>query len=238
LAPPWAGAAQQLPSFPDWLSANSDAVPYRDKPSASSADIDLSADAAAIRVYLLQPLHQRAAAFYRQEFLDAYVPNLSCYLPTALRAELHICGQAVQSDAQASPPAGTFARRIAHRLLPDLSAAGRLRTIAVGITQTTFQPLDMPQRIEACFRQVVEKAAAIHDPFEQAFFLLVHLPYLQPFEDVNKRVSRLAANIPLIRNNLCPLSFVETELLNLHEGSIARFRLRPAEFQAWRLTWH
>jgi Fic family protein len=32
---------------------------------------------------------------------------------------------------------------------------------------------------------------------------------LQPFEDVNKRVSRLAANIPLIRHNLCPLSFID-----------------------------
>lgn len=38
---------------------------------------------------------------------------------------------------------------------------------------------------------------------------MVHLPYLQPFEDVNKRVSRLAANIPLIKHNLCPLSFVD-----------------------------
>jgi hypothetical protein len=38
---------------------------------------------------------------------------------------------------------------------------------------------------------------------------MVHLPYLQPFEDVNKRVSRLAANIPFIRNNLCPLSFID-----------------------------
>lgn len=38
---------------------------------------------------------------------------------------------------------------------------------------------------------------------------MVHLPYLQPFENVNKRVSRLAANIPLIQNNLCPLSFVD-----------------------------
>ena len=32
---------------------------------------------------------------------------------------------------------------------------------------------------------------------------------LQAFEDVNKRVSRLAANIPLIRDNLSPLSFVD-----------------------------
>ena len=38
---------------------------------------------------------------------------------------------------------------------------------------------------------------------------MVHLPYLQPFEDVNKRVSRLAANIPLIKRNLCPLSFLD-----------------------------
>ena len=37
--------------------------------------------------------------------------------------------------------------------------------------------------------------------------MLVQLPYLQPFDDVNKRVSRLAANIPLIKANLVPLSF-------------------------------
>jgi Fic family protein len=33
---------------------------------------------------------------------------------------------------------------------------------------------------------------------------MVYLPYQQPFEDVNKRVARLAANIPLIRHNLSP----------------------------------
>lgn len=31
---------------------------------------------------------------------------------------------------------------------------------------------------------------------------MVQLPYLQPFDDVNKRVSRLAANIPFIKSNL------------------------------------
>src|SRR5580704_6019341 len=38
---------------------------------------------------------------------------------------------------------------------------------------------------------------------------MVQLPYLQPFDDVNKRVSRLAANIPLIKGNLFPLSFID-----------------------------
>jgi Fic family protein len=67
----------------------------------------------------------------------------------------------------------------------------------------------MPQRLEELFGIVIQMASEINDAFEQAFFLMVHLPYLQPFEDVNKRVSRLAANIPLIRYNLCPLSFID-----------------------------
>lgn len=226
---------------------------------------------------------------------------------------------------------------LSDNLLDDPTASGRLRTISVGIGQTTFLPLEGPQRIEECFDQVLDTAAAIRDPFEQAFFAMVHLPYLQPFEDVNKRVSRLAANIPLIQRNLCPLSFVdvaqptyinamlgiyelncvellrdvfvwaykrscarysavrqslgdpdpfrlqyrqhitqavadvvrgtmskpqavgyihnfarqqieatdcerfievvETQLLNLHEGNIARYRLRPNEFRSWGEIW-
>jgi hypothetical protein len=40
--------------------------------------------------------------------------------------------------------------------------------------------------IDEIFGQVLDAAVAISDPFEQAFFIIVHLPYLQPFEDVNK----------------------------------------------------
>ncbi|MEA3642124.1 MAG: Fic family protein [Lamprobacter sp.] len=226
---------------------------------------------------------------------------------------------------------------LADNLLADPLAGGRLRRIGVGIDGTVYHPLEVPQLIEECFRDILDTAAAIADPFEQAFFALVHLAYLQPFEDVNKRVSRLAANIPLIRDNLCPLSFVdvperayidgvlgvyelnriellrdvfvwayqrscarysavrqslgepdpfrlryrtlvaevvatlvragldkkattalvrqraaeqlpledqarfvevvETEMMSLHEGNIARYRLRPSEYQAWRQGW-
>lgn len=226
---------------------------------------------------------------------------------------------------------------LSENLLADPAACGRLRTIAVEIHGTVFHPLAVPQLIEEAFQQVLDTAAAVHDPFEQAFLVMVHLPYLQPFEDVNKRVSRLAANIPLIRGNLSPLSFVdvterayvdgilgvyelnrvellhdvfvwayerscarysavrkslgqpdpfrlryrdllaevvadvvrsrkdkknaasyiqqmarqrvkqedamrfieiaETELMSLHEGNIARYRLRPSEYTAWREIW-
>jgi len=78
------------------------------------------------------------------------------------------------------------------------AASGRLRRRPVEISGTVFHSLGMPQMLEDCFRLLLIKAEAIPDPFEQAFFLMVQLPYLQPFEDVNKCVSRIGANIPLI----------------------------------------
>jgi hypothetical protein len=98
---------------------------------------------------------------------------------------------------------------LSENLLPEAAAGGRLRTHAVGIGGSVYHPLGEPTMIEECFDQILATAAAIKDPFEQAFFAMVQLPYLQPFEDVNKRVSRLAANIPLVQRNLGPLSFVD-----------------------------
>jgi len=98
---------------------------------------------------------------------------------------------------------------LANNLLADPAAVGRLRTIEVGISNSVFIPLGIPQLISEIFDQILEKASAIENPFERAFFVTVHLPYLQPFDDVNKRVSRLAANIPFLQNNLSPLSFVD-----------------------------
>lgn len=98
---------------------------------------------------------------------------------------------------------------LANNLLADPAAVGRLRHIIVGIDGSAFHPLEMPGLIEECFDQLLATAAAIENPFEQAFFVMVQLPYLQPFDDVNKRVSRLAANIPMIRANLAPLSFTD-----------------------------
>jgi Fic family protein len=98
---------------------------------------------------------------------------------------------------------------LSNNLLANRAASGRLRQIAVGIGQTVYLPLELPQYVEELFEVLLAKADDIKNPFEQAFFAMTHLPYLQPFEDVNKRVSRLAANIPLIKNNLAPLSFID-----------------------------
>lgn len=105
---------------------------------------------------------------------------------------------------------------LAENLLIDPGAAGRIRRIPVEIGRSVYHPPGSPQLLEECFGLVLDKATAISDPFEQAFFVMVQLPYLQPFEDVNKRTSRLAANIPLIKQNLSPLSFIDVD----HEAYI------------------
>jgi hypothetical protein len=62
------------------------------------------------------------------------------------------------------------------------------------------------RRCSGTLDPLLAKAREAEDSFEQSFFAMVHIPYLQPCVDAHKRVSRLAANLPLIRDNLCPLT--------------------------------
>ena len=117
---------------------------------------------------------------------------------------------------------------LADNLLADPDAPGRLRHIVVDITGSVFHPLAVPQLIEECFDQILATASTIRDPFEKAFFVMVQLPYLQPFDDVNKRVSRLAANIPLIKANLSPLSFEDTPVDLYAEAILGSVRVEDA----------
>jgi hypothetical protein len=114
---------------------------------------------------------------------------------------------------------------LSNNLLADPQAGGRLRTTPVQIGGSVYHTLEVPQLIDECFGRILTLASRIDDPFEQAFFTMVHLPYLQPFVDVNKRVSRLAANISLIRQNLCPLSFLDVPIQAYIDGTVAVYEL-------------
>jgi Fic family protein len=98
---------------------------------------------------------------------------------------------------------------LAENLLPNPADEGRIRQHAVDIGKSVYRPLSTPQLIEEALDTLLQMANQIDDPFEQSFFMMVHLPYLQPFADINKRTSRLAANLPLFRANLCPLTFLD-----------------------------
>jgi len=98
---------------------------------------------------------------------------------------------------------------LSENLLQNPSDEGRVRQHAVDISRSVYRPLSTSQQIDSELDILLEKANQIQDPFEQSFFMMVHLPYLQPFADINKRTSRLAANLPLFRANLRPLTFLD-----------------------------
>ncbi|MBK5913159.1 Fic family protein [Rhodocyclus purpureus] len=272
--------------------------------------VPVSPQGATIRDQVRLPLMHRRPVGYQREFLEAYQPGETFYLPESLRRQLHEMGRTSADER----PAGTYARDILGRLLVDLSwassklegntysrldtqnlielgqvakgkdvietqmilnhkaaiemliedaeevgfdaftfknlhavlsqdllrnpdASGRLRRRPVDIAGTVFHPLGLPQVIEDCFTLLLDKAATIPDPFEQAFFLMVQLPYLQPFEDVNKRVSRIGANIPLIKHNLCPLSFIDVPERAYIEATLGVYELKQIELLRDVFVW-
>ena len=110
--------------------------------------------------------------------------------------------------------------------LLDPKECGKIRNHGVRIGGTTYLPLSHHDQLKALLDKIVKKAGKIQDPYEQSLFLLVHLSYLQAFADVNKRTSRLSANISLITNNLVPLSFNEMDQADYISALIAVYELQ------------
>lgn len=115
--------------------------------------------------------------------------------------------------------------QLAMNLVRDSRAAGNLRRSSVIIGQSTFVPSGSPEIIEECFDQILAKAEEIENPYEQSLFVMAQIPYLQPFEDVNKRTSRLAANIPLFKANLTPISFTDVPIKAYSEAILGVYEL-------------
>lgn len=93
-------------------------------------------------------------------------------------------------------------------------------------------PLEIPSRLDEEFETFLSKLQAIRNPFEQALFILVFVPYFQAFEDLNKRTSRIAANIPLIRAGLPPLSLLKVKERDYVDAILAVYELRDVSLLA------
>ncbi|CAN7778767.1 Fic family protein [Variovorax sp. LjRoot290] len=106
-------------------------------------------------------------------------------------------------------------------LLTNPMRQGAMRATQVRIAGSSYIPPTIPMEIKRLFSLVVQKAAQIVDPYEQSLFLLVHLPYLQPFDDCNKRVARLCTNVPLLRNGILPISWLDVNKDEMELGLAA-----------------
>ena len=96
-------------------------------------------------------------------------------------------------------------------LLDDPNAVGAIRRKIVHIEHSVYVPSQVPGLLDEMLATIVAKVQLVRNPIEAAFFLWIHVAYLQPFEDGNKRTSRLSANLPLLLNNCAPLSFLDVD---------------------------
>lgn len=122
-------------------------------------------------------------------------------------------------------------------LLPDTDALGTIRTKLVNISGTSYVPLQVPAVLQEMFEAIIVKARFIKNPVETAFFLWVNLAYLQPFEDGNKRVSRLTANIPLMLYNCAPLSFLDVDAVDYAQAMMGVYEQREVSMAVDLFEW-
>ena len=126
---------------------------------------------------------------------------------------------------------------LSENLLANPADEGRVRSHGVEIGKSVYRPLAIPTRINETLDIMLDKAERIEDPFEQSFFIMVHLPYLQPFIDINKRTSRLAANLPLIKADLCPLTFLDVPEKAYSRAVLGVYELTRVELMRDLYVW-
>jgi len=96
---------------------------------------------------------------------------------------------------------------IHYLLTKDLGISRNLRKTAVGITGTKYKSLDNEFQIKEAFEKTCDLISKEKDGFSQAVILMILIAYIQPFEDGNKRTSRLMGNAILLARDICPLSY-------------------------------
>jgi Fic family protein len=107
----------------------------------------------------------------------------------------------------AQPLTRSFVEQVHTLLMTGLITDIGLRKNAVGITGSTYKPLDNQFQIIEELEAYITLINKGTNGFDQALTALLSLSYLQPFVDGNKRTARLVANALLLSHKLAPLSY-------------------------------
>jgi len=105
-------------------------------------------------------------------------------------------------------------------LVEDLDIRDDFRNHPVGIGGTLYRPLAKQKEISEAMMQLVTLIAQQKDPFEKAFLCLIMIAYIQPFEDGNKRTSRIVSNGILFAHDCAMLSYRDVEVSEYKKAAL------------------
>lgn len=118
-----------------------------------------------------------------------------------------------------------------HRLLVQgLGVSYGVRKTLVGIVGTDYKPLDNDFQIKEALERLVNLVNDTENPLEKALITVLMISYIQPFEDGNKRTSRILGNALLLANDYCPLSYRSVDEVEYKKGIILFYEQNNASY--------
>ena len=117
-----------------------------------------------------------------------------------------------------------------HKLLvKELGVGFNLRNKPVGVVGSIYQPIDNKYQISEEIDSLSSAIKRIDSPYAKALLAKIGIAYIQPFEDGNKRTSRLLANAVLLAYGLVPLSYRSVDEREYREAILVFYELNSIE---------
>lgn len=105
-------------------------------------------------------------------------------------------------------------------MVKGLSITTGIRNEPVGITGTTYRPLDNSFQIKEALEKTIRAINLSEFPLEKALIAIIYISYLQAFADGNKRTGRMLANAILLAHDFYPLSYRSVDETTFKEALI------------------
>ena len=113
-----------------------------------------------------------------------------------------------------------------HRLLvEDLNVAFNFRKKPVGVTGSKYRPLDNEYQIAEAVGDLGSAVTRLKSGYAKVLVALLGISYIQPFEDGNKRTSRLMGNAVLLAYGFAPLSYRSVDEESYREAMLVFYEL-------------
>lgn len=110
-------------------------------------------------------------------------------------------------------------------LIKKLKVKSGFRKGPVGVLGSKYLPLDNIYQITEAVEELFSVVVRMKTSYEKAMLALLGISYIQPFEDGNKRTSRLLANALLLAYDLAPLSYRSIEEEDYREAMLVFYEL-------------
>ncbi|MDO8521043.1 MAG: Fic family protein [bacterium] len=110
-------------------------------------------------------------------------------------------------------------------LVKDMGVGLGLRKKPVGVLGSTYRPLDNVHQITDAIAGLSRAISSADTPYTKALVALSGISYIQPFEDGNKRTSRLMGNALLMAYGCAPLSYRSVDENAYREAMLVFYEL-------------